>query len=87
MNGTTNLGEITKKDPQFGKAVEQGIDWLELHWSVRKWWPQFIVTITAEENRPAQLQRSERDLQVLLHMHTRCRNRIDAVSCGALWWP
>ena len=57
------------KNPLFGKAVEEGIDWLELHWKVGKKLPRFIEMVVAEGNTGAQLQRVEHELQVLLRIH------------------
>ena len=69
VDGKMNLDKIRSKDALFGKAVEEGIEWLELHWKVGKKWPKFIEMVVAEGNTGAQLQRVEHELQVLLRIH------------------
>ena len=69
VDGAFNLEKVSKDDPEFGKALVEGIEWLVISCTVVDMFPKLAHMVQAEGNTEAQTQRHEHELQVLLRIH------------------
>ena len=65
VDGKMNKEKVAQTDVEFGRAVDEGLEWLILGPVIEEKWPTLIQMVQSEGNATAQLQRHEHEIQVM----------------------
>ena len=76
IGGKLNKAHIGKTDRAFAVAVDRGLKWTVLHYSVRTLYPEALVILISAENVYGSVQQKTSQVQGLLQIHRLCKQRV-----------
>ena len=68
-DGRYNMAHIANRDPEFARAVREGLRWRVLDWKVRVLYPQVLDLIQRARNANSNVLRRENEMAGLLQLH------------------
>ena len=64
------FGKVSRRDPEFGNAIRQGLEWKVLSSKVRSDHPKLLALIQRARNAPQAVARADHEGQVMLRVHS-----------------
>ena len=68
--GALSLGKLRVRDPEYAKAVVQGLHWKVLRWEVRERFPEAMRIVISARNVAGHVQRKENEMQGLVQLQS-----------------
>ena len=79
-----SLARLEQRDPEYARAVRNGLTWNIYTWKVRVLYPKLCSLVQAARNVGATLNRKESEMQTMLRLHLMSVQQRDDVS-GVPW--
>ena len=84
IEGKMSATKLADGDAQFGKAIEDGLQWLVISSKIAAACPKMLHLLQAAGNAPAQIQKAENEIQVLLRIHNAVKQH--RMASGSVDW-
>jgi hypothetical protein len=84
VEGRMNATRIAEADAAFGKAISDGLHWLVISSKIAHGCPGLVQLLQAAGNAPAQIQKYENEVQVLLRIHNAAK--VNKTEDGHIDW-
>ena len=84
VEGRMNAAKIAEADAAFGKAISDGLHWLVISSKIVHGCPGLVQLLQAAGNAPAQIQKYENEVQVLLRIHNAAK--VNKTADGHIDW-